>query len=160
MRTADAPGTNSSGLNSRRKHCGNSSFFPAPCPEPGHGRNSCLLLSAGLFDGDKSVHPAKKDLGCQRRSRAVFHIPRFVPRDQQLAGSAGTEDLDSYKNRSNNHGMNPVHSDRVNLMEIWQGFAVWAAKCNVSSDLPGRAARFDSSDNISPRQMLVLKTHP
>lgn len=106
----------------------------------------------------ESIYAAKQNRVLQRRAPTVLRLSWFVPRDQQLAGPAGSKQLNSYKNRSNNHGMNAVDSDSVDRMEVRQRPSDQPAECDVSADLSHRAARFDTSHDIASRQVLVLKT--
>jgi hypothetical protein len=82
-----------------------------------------------------------------------------VSRHQQLAGSACSEQLDSYKNWSDHHSMHSIHSDGIDGIETRQRLTSRPAEGNVSTDFPHRTARLDSSHDISSRQMLVLKAH-
>jgi hypothetical protein len=52
--------------------------------------------------------------------------------------------------------MNAVGSHRVDRMEIRRRLRVRPAEGNVSAGLAHRAARFDTSHEVSPRQALVL----
>jgi hypothetical protein len=79
--------------------------------------------------------------------------------DQELAGSAASEQLNSHKHRSNHDSMNAVDSHSVDRMEIRQRLSGRAAEGNVSADLTYCATRFDPSHDISSRQVLVLKTY-
>jgi hypothetical protein len=73
-----------------------------------------------------------------------------MPRDQQLAGSAASEQLNSYQNRSNHQSMNAVDSHRVDRMQIRQRLTVRPAEGNVSAYLTHCATRFDTSHDVSP----------
>jgi hypothetical protein len=63
-----------------------------------------------------------------------------MARNQKLASSAASEQLNSHKDRSDHYGMNAVDSDSVDRMEILQGLPVWAAKGNIPAYLTHRAA--------------------
>jgi hypothetical protein len=78
-------------------------------------------------------------------------LARFVLRDQESASSAASEQLNSHKDRGNHHSMNAVDSHSVDRMEIRQRLSGRAAEGNVSADLSHRAARFDTSHDVSPR---------
>jgi hypothetical protein len=134
-------------------------FLSSTRPETKHGRTGLATLFARPFGIQESVHATKENSVFQWRSPAVFHLSWFVPCDEQLPGSTGTEQFDSHKHWSDHHRMNPIDSDSVDGMEIRQGLASRATEGNVPPDLLYRAARFNSSDYISSRQMLVLKTY-
>jgi hypothetical protein len=82
-----------------------------------------------------------------------------VPGDQQLTGSPGAEQFNPHEERSDNHGVNAVHSDGVDGMEIRQRFASQPTEGNVSADLRHGAARLDPSHDIPSRQVLVFKAY-
>jgi hypothetical protein len=79
--------------------------------------------------------------------------------NQKLASSAGSEQLNSYKNRSDYHSMKPVDSQGIDWMKTRQEFTSWRAKRHVSADLRHRATRFESSHEIWSGQVLVLKAY-
>lgn len=82
-----------------------------------------------------------------------------MPRDKQLTGSTRSEQLDSHKNRGDNHSMKSIHSDGIDWMEIHQWLTIWSAERNVAANLLHRTARLDASQNILSGQMLVLETY-
>jgi hypothetical protein len=108
---------------------------------------------------EESVHAAKQNFVFQGRSPAVFSRSRFVLADEELAGSARSEQFDSDEDSSNHYGMKAVHSYGVDQMQIRQRLPARPAEGNVSADFPHRPARFDSSHYISSRQKLMLKAY-
>jgi len=108
---------------------------------------------------EESIHAAKQNSALQRRACALLHFSWFVLRDQQLAGSACSENLDSHKNRSDHDCMKTVDPDSVNRMEIRQRLTGGTTEGNVSANLLHRPARFDSPYHISSRQVLVFETY-
>jgi hypothetical protein len=112
-----------------------------------------------LFGIEESVHAAKQNSVLQRRASAVLYFSWFVARDQQVAGSACSEQLDSHKNRSDHNCMKAIDPDSVNRMEIRQRLTGGTAEGNVSANLLHRPTRFDSAYHISSRQVLVFETY-
>lgn len=137
----------------------NFTLLPGARPESRQARTTGGSLFTYPLLIEESVHAAKQNSVLHRRSSAVLYFSRFVSRDQQLAGSACSEQLDSHKNRSDHHSMKAVDSYSVNRMKIRQWLTGGTAEGNVSANLLHRPARFDSAYHISLRQMLVLKTH-
>jgi hypothetical protein len=82
-----------------------------------------------------------------------------VPRNQKLASSAASEQLNSHEDWSDHDCVNAVDSDSIDRMEIGHGLTGRTAEGNVSADLLHRPARFDASDDISSRQVLVFETY-
>jgi hypothetical protein len=80
-------------------------------------------------------------------------------RDEQLAGSACSEYLDSYKNRSDHHSVHSIHADGIDWMQIRQWLTFRPTECHVPTEVLHSTARFDSAYDISSRQMLVLKAY-
>jgi len=130
-------------LNCRRKQCRNFALLSRTGPETGQRRFTLSRLK-------ESIHATKQDGVLQRRSSAGFPLSWFMARDQQLAGSAASEQLNSYQNRSDHHGMNAIDSDRVDRMEIRQRLTIPPAEGDVSAYLSHPTARFDASHDVSP----------
>jgi len=66
-------------------------------------------------------------------------------RDEHLAGSTCSKQLDSHKHWSHHHGVNSVYCYGVDRMEIGQRLTVRPAERDVPAEVPYGTARLDSS---------------
>jgi hypothetical protein len=82
-----------------------------------------------------------------------------VFRDEELAGSPGSEQVDSYQDLRNHHGMHTVDCNGVNRMKIRHWFAIRPSECNVPANSLYCSAGFDPSHHIPSPQMLVFKAY-
>ena len=155
---ADAMHSFDSRANCTLKFNRNLALLSSTRPELGHCRRTEVIFFVGLPSIEESVHAAKQNSVPQLWQPTVLHL-WFVLRDQELAGSACSEQLDSYKDRGDHHSVNAIYSNSVDWMQIRQCLASRPAEGNVSADFPHCAARLDSSHYMSSRQMLMLKTY-
>ncbi|SRR5258708_2459146 len=90
--------------------------------------------------------------------RAILSFDRHEPvlSDQQVAGLLEPKHLNSRNFGGDNYGVHAVSSDRVNLLKPRDGLAAHAYIAGVCAYLLHRSTRFDASDDVPSRQMLIL----
>jgi len=118
MRTPATPGSKGCRSDCRRKHHGNFAFLSGTRPKPRHGRIAPVILITISLSIEESIHSPKQDFAFQRRPPSVLHLACFVARDQELAGPARSEKIDSHKNWSDHHRMHTIYPDRVYGMDV------------------------------------------
>jgi hypothetical protein len=80
-------------------------------------------------------------------------------RDEKFVRAPRPQDFRPHQDRSYNDGMNSIHTDGINGMEVCQRFTIFPAESHVVTHLADSAARFHSPDHVASRQMLMLQTH-
>jgi hypothetical protein len=105
------------------------------------------------------MHSPEQNLTLQGRATAVFSFANAVARDEDLVGASRPQHFYPHQGGSDHHGMNTIHADGINGMEVRQRFAVVAGEGDVVTHLPNSAARFHPPDHVAPREMLVLQTN-
>jgi hypothetical protein len=105
------------------------------------------------------MYSPEQGLALQRGATAVFSFADAVTRDEELVRAPRPQHFQPHQDRSYHDGMNAIHTDGINGMEVRQRFALFAREGHVVTHLAGRTARFHSPDHVAPREILVLQSH-
>jgi len=105
------------------------------------------------------MHSSEQNLTLQGRATAVFSLANAVARDEEFVRAPRPQHFHPQQEGGDHHGMNSIHPDGINGMEISQRFAIFAGECHVVAHLTNSPTRFHPSDHVAPREMLVLQTY-
>jgi len=105
------------------------------------------------------MHSAEQGLALQGRATAVFSFANAVTGDEEFVRAPRPQHFHSHQDGSDHHGMNSIHPDGINGMEVSQGLAIFSAEGYVVTHLANSAARFHSPDHVALREMLVFQSH-
>jgi len=105
------------------------------------------------------MHSSEQDLTLQGRATAVFSFANAVARDEEFVRAPRPQHFHPQQEGGDHHGMNSIHPDGINGMEISQRFAIFAGEGHVVAHLTNSPTRFHPSDHVAPREMLVLQTY-
>jgi hypothetical protein len=105
------------------------------------------------------MHSSEQDLTLQRRATAVFSFANAVARDEKLVRAPRPQHFHPQQEGADHHGMNSIHPDGINGMEVSQRLAIFAAEGHIVAHLSDCPARFHPPDHVAPREMLVLQTY-
>jgi hypothetical protein len=105
------------------------------------------------------MHSPEQGLALQVRATAVFSFANAAARDEKFVRAPRPQHFRPHQDGSYNDGMNSIHTDGINGMEVNQRFTILPAESHVVTHLSDSSARFHSPDHVAPRQMLMLQTH-
>ena len=81
-----------------------------------------------------------------------------MTRDQQFIGSAFSKHVRTYHGARYDNGVQAIHGDGLDWVQILQRFAVFIRERHVPANISYRAARFEAADHITLRQFLMFDT--
>jgi hypothetical protein len=82
-----------------------------------------------------------------------------MPSDQELIRPAGSKQFDSDKDWSHHDGMEAVHAQRVDRLQVGQRLAILSRESHVPAHLANGTARLHAADDVTIGQVLMLETH-
>src|SRR5215472_17720314 len=105
-----------------------------------------------------TMNASEDNLRFQLRLSAVGCETQTVTRDQQFVGSAFSKHIRTQHGVRYDNGVQTVHSNGLDWVQILQWFAVFTSESNVATNISCRTARFESTDHITLRQLLMFDT--
>jgi hypothetical protein len=135
VRATDAAGASRCRSNRCLERCWNLKDFAAPGPELGQRCLPQPWVSTPWFEVKEAIYATKQDRALQRRPSPILALARLMPSDQELIRPARSKQFDSHQDWSHHDGMNPVHAQRVDQLQVDQRFAILSGESHVPTHL-------------------------